>query len=220
MALVLLTVIVVLYALISLQRINALNKSIVKNDIIVQEAADKMFDALLAQDTFEKRFLILKSDDIRALFLKRGEEFRSWLSSLKSLPDNDLPLDQIAELHAHYSNLFYSEIQLVQSQKMEEAYAVSNGELKTTLERLIDTVRTMSLKAKEAQDGKMQQISTIGGTAFATTAVLCAMSILLGAIAGLVVTHHIASSIHKLKVGTQHIAEGNFDFDPENRYPG
>lgn len=215
MALVLLTVIVVLYALISLQRINALNKSIVKNDIIVQEAADKMFDALLAQDTFEKRFLILKSDDIRSLFLKRGEEFRSWLSSLKSLPDNDLPLDEIIKLHARYSSLFYSEIQLVQGKKMEEAYTVSNGELKTILEELIDTVRTMSLRAKEAQDRKMQQISTIGGKAFATTAVLCVMSILLGAIAGLVVTHHIASSIHKLKVGTEHIAEGNFDFDPK-----
>jgi GGDEF domain-containing protein len=32
--------------------------------------------------------------------------------------------------------------------------------------------------------------------------------------AGFVVTHHIASSIHKLKVATEHIAEGNFDYDP------
>ena len=72
----------------------------------------------------------------------------------------------------------------------------------------------MSLAAKEAQDGKMRQISTIGGTAFMTTAMLCIFSIAAGAMAGLVVTHHISSSINKLKVGTEHIAEGNFDFDP------
>ena len=78
MTLVLLTVIVVVYALFSLQRINSLNKSIVQVDIVVQEAADKMLDALLAQDTFEKRYLILRSEDMRNLFSKRGDEFRLW----------------------------------------------------------------------------------------------------------------------------------------------
>jgi diguanylate cyclase (GGDEF)-like protein len=73
----------------------------------------------------------------------------------------------------------------------------------------------MSAAAKESQDTKMKRISTIGGTAFFTTSVLCIFSILAGAIAGLVVTHHISSSINRLKVGTEHIAEGNFDFDPE-----
>ena len=73
MTLAVLTLIVVAYALVSLQRINSLNTSIVKVDVIVQEAADKMLDALLAQDTFEKRYLILKSDDMQRLFTKRDE---------------------------------------------------------------------------------------------------------------------------------------------------
>ena len=89
MALVLLTVIVVVYALFSLQRINNLNKSIVKIDIPTQEAADKMLDAVLAQDTYEKRFLILKSEDMRKLFAKRGDEFRTWLNVLKELPGEE-----------------------------------------------------------------------------------------------------------------------------------
>ncbi|HEX9019658.1 MAG TPA: hypothetical protein VF903_00190, partial [Nitrospirota bacterium] len=65
MTLVALTVIVVSYALVSLQRINNLNTSIVKVDIVVEEAADKMRDALLGQDMYEKRFLILKSRDMQ-----------------------------------------------------------------------------------------------------------------------------------------------------------
>ena len=44
-----LTIIVVVYALISFQRLNHINKSIVNVDIPVQEAADKMLDALLAR---------------------------------------------------------------------------------------------------------------------------------------------------------------------------
>jgi diguanylate cyclase (GGDEF)-like protein len=61
----------------------------------------------------------------------------------------------------------------------------------------------------------MKRIREIGNTAFLTTAGLCLFSIIAGAMAGLVVTHHIASSIHKLKVATEHIAEGNFDYDPQ-----
>jgi GGDEF domain-containing protein/CHASE3 domain sensor protein len=215
MTLVGLTVIVVIYALISLQRINHLNKSIVKTDIIVQEAADKMLDAVLAQDTYEKRFLILKSNDMRSLFSKRAEEFHASLAKLGALPERrGLPLETIDKLQDAYARLFNREIQFIREGKTDKAYATSNGELKRTIEKLIDALRSMSLAAKESQDGKMRQISAIGGTAFLTTALLCIFSIAAGAMAGLVVTHHISSSINKLKIGTEHISEGNFDFDP------
>ncbi len=211
-----LTVVVVIYALISLQRINSLNKGIVKVDIIIQEAADKMLDAVLAQDTYEKRFLILKSNDMRRLFMKRSGEFHTWLATLNALPDRTgLPIETMDSLQHDYAVLFDREIQLVQQKKSDQAYAVSNGKLKNVVDKLIDTLRDMSLAAKSAQARKMKDISTIGGTAFFTTAMLCVFSIVAGAVAGLVVTHHISSSINKLKIGTEHIAEGNFDFDPK-----
>jgi len=58
LVLVVLTVVVVVYALFSLQKLNSWNASIVTIDVPVQEAADKMQEGLLAQDTYEKRFLI------------------------------------------------------------------------------------------------------------------------------------------------------------------
>jgi GGDEF domain-containing protein/CHASE3 domain sensor protein len=216
MTLVGLTVIVVVYALVSLQRINRLNKSIVNIDIMTQEAAERMLDAVLAQDTYEKRYLILKSNDMRRLFFRRGDEFRSNLAPLKHLRGkSEIPVETIASLQDQYQNLFLQEIQLVQQGKTGKAIAISNGELKKVLEKLIDTLRDLSLSAKAAQDNKMKDISAIGGTAFFTTAILCILSIVAGAISGLVVTHHISSSVNKLKIGTEHIAEGNFDFDPQ-----
>jgi diguanylate cyclase (GGDEF)-like protein len=218
MTLVLLTVIVVVYALVSLQRINSLNKSIVKIDIPTQEAADKMLDAVLAQDTYEKRFLILKSEDMRKLFAKRGDEFRTWLKELKDLPGTvAVPVATLESLHGNYTELFSREIKLAQANKNDAAYAISNTSLKGTLDKLLDTLRTMSAHARDSQDFKMRQISSVGDRAFITTAILCLISILVGALAGLVVTHHISSSINKLKVATEHIADGNFDYDPDIR---
>jgi diguanylate cyclase (GGDEF)-like protein len=218
MTLVALTVIVVVYALVSLQRINSLNRSIVRVDVVVEETADRMLDALLAQDTYEKRFLILKSEDMKGLFEKRGTEFQASLDVLRSLPDNNrLPVGTIAALHARYTDLFSREISLVQEKKAEQAALLSNGDLKNTLDRLLETLRTMSVRANAAQDTKMKRISAIGGTAFLTTALLCLFSIAAGALAGLIVTHHISSSLHKLKEATEHIASGNFDYDPDIR---
>jgi len=215
MTLVVLTVIVVAYALVSLQRINTLNTSIVKVDIIVEEASDKMLDALLAQDTYEKRFLILKSSDMKNLFMKRGKEFQGWLDVLRNLPDRDnLPIKPIDALHTKYTDLFTKETRLVRKRAVTQAYVISNRDLKTVLDKLLETLRTLSASAKAAQDSKMKGISLVGGTAFMTTAALCLISILMGAVAGFAVTHHISSSIHKLKVATEHIAEGDFDYDP------
>lgn len=216
MMLVALTVMVVAYALFNLQRINSLNRSIVKADIMVKETTDKMLDSLLGQDMYEKRFLILKSHEMSNLFKKRGEEFNIWLHVLKNLPENStLPIAEIDQLHTRYTDLFMRESNLIRNKNMEMASSVSNNELKKVLDTLIATLRTMSADAKDAEDRKMKQISTIGGTAFLTTAFLCLFSIIAGAIAGLVVTHHISSSIHKLKIATTHIAEGNFDYNPQ-----
>ena len=212
--LVLMTVAVVSYALVSLERINSLNRSIVMVDVIVQETADKMLNALFAQDTFEKRYLILKSSDMRNLFSKRGGEFDSRVRVLKTLPGIEPTAEEIGALHAQYNDLFLQEVALVRAGSMGRAAEVSNQELKGVLEQLIDVLRKTSQNAKESQNRKMREIAAIGGDAFTTTAMLSVLSIVLGLAAGLVVTHHIASSIHRLKLGTEHVAEGNFDFNP------
>jgi diguanylate cyclase (GGDEF)-like protein len=216
MALVALTVLVVAYALVSLQRINNLNRSLVMVDVLVEEASDKMLDALLAQDTYEKRFLILKNRDMQNLFEQRGNEFRTWLDAIKKLPDRtDLPIGLIETLHARYTDLVFREVELVVAGNMEMASALSDHEIKTVMEKLHDTLQRLSADARESQERKMSQISSIGGAAFLTTALLCLFSIVIGAVAGLVVTHHISSSLHKLKEATEQIACGNFDYDPE-----
>ena len=216
MTLVVLTAIVVAYALISLQRINTLNRSIVNVDIKMEEASDKMLDALLGQDMYEKRFLILKSKDMIQLFATRGKEFNTWFAKLKSLPDSSsLPVDKIEKLYRKYTALFAKEILLIRSNKVEQAYAVSNKDLRSVIDKIIETLKAMSSTAKENQDLKMKQISEIGGSAFQTTAVLWLVSIIVGALAALVVTHHISSSVNKLREATERIAEGNFDYDPK-----
>ncbi len=215
MTLVALTVIVVIYALVNLQRMNSLNRSIVKVDIMVKETSDKMVDSLLAQDMYEKRFVILKSSEMVSLFKKRGRQFKAWLVALQNLPEeSDLSLEEIEKLHARYTELFGQEVELIQNKNVAKAIDLSNNDMKKVLDRLVGSLRALSSEAKDAQERKMKQISTIGSMALLTTSILCLISIIAGAVTGLVVTHHISSSLQKLKIATNHISEGNFDYDP------
>jgi GGDEF domain-containing protein/CHASE3 domain sensor protein len=220
MTLVALMVVVVGYVLVNLQRINNLAQSVVNVEIKVKEASDRMFDALLTQETYRRRYLILKSEDMRGLFETRGNEFRTWFAVLKELPNRPelpLPVNTIYRLHNKYTDLVAQEAELIRAKNVNTADAVSNREMKGVLDKLLKTLKTLSISAKESQDDKMKQVSLIGGATFLTTVGLCLFSIIVGVLAGLAVTHHIASSIHKLKEATERIAEGNFDYDPKIR---
>ena len=157
-----LTLIVVVYVLISLQRLNSLNQSIVKVDIAAQEAADKMVDAVLAQDVYEKRYLILKSGEMRDLFYRRGGEFLEQLNRLKGLPDREgLPLERIEEAHRGYNELFLRERRLVERGETARARELSGSELKKANDELIETLKALSAAARRSQDRKRRRIGSI-----------------------------------------------------------
>jgi diguanylate cyclase (GGDEF)-like protein len=214
MVLVVFTIVMVTFALISLQRLNSMNKSIITVDIRVQEASEQMLEAILAQDNYEKRYLILKGNS--DLFWRRGQEFDQWFAVLSSLPDReDLRLKKIKTLYRQYCDLFAKEINLLKHGDAAKAIALSNGQLKNKWTQLFKAIKAMSADAKASEAIKIERVGEIGSFAFFTTALLCAFSIIIGSLAGIIVTRHICSSIHKLSVATEHIAKGHFDYDPQ-----
>ncbi len=215
-ALAVLTAIVVAFALISLLWLNNLNRAIVTVHIPVREASDKMLDAILAQDTYEKRYLILKGGDIRDLFWNRGREFDQLLAGLYRLPDRKgLQLKKIDRLHRQYNDLFIKEVNLLKRGNGAGAIALSNSELKYKWGRLFNQLKAMSAEAKASQEKTMKRISQVSGSSILITMVLYILTIIIGVLTVLVVTHHISSSIHKLNVATEHVAQGYFDYDPQ-----
>jgi GGDEF domain-containing protein/CHASE3 domain sensor protein len=215
LALVILTVGVVAYVLLSLYRLNHLNNEIVRVFIPTQETADKMLDVLVSQDTYEKRYLILREKNIRALFWARAEEFKGLLTRLKKLPGiTPLSLQTITNLHAKYNYFFTKETTFAKAGDIDGAKAISDSELKNTFEKLGQVLRSISAEAQLSQDEIMYAISSMGSSAYNTTLVLCLVSIVVGALFALVITRHIYSSVHKLRLATTQIAEGNFQYDP------
>jgi diguanylate cyclase (GGDEF)-like protein len=213
--LVVLTVSIVAYVLTSLYRINRLNQDIVTIDVPVQAAADKMIEAVLAQNTYEKRYLILRKKDLRHLFWERAKEFDDLLADLQRLqPLEDLSLAEIEKLHVRYGDLYLTMTGHVRSGKIAAAEALSNGEMSSVVERLLDLLRQIPPRAQADRDARTKMINQTIRSSFRTTVALCVISAVFSIVAGLLVTLYITSSLRKLKTASVRVAEGLFDQGP------
>ena len=184
-----------------------------------------MHDALMDQNNYEKRYLILRSNDMMDLFWKRGKEFHQWLNVLKDLRNSKgLMIEEVQELqevstidrlYKEYEEIVTRETDLVKTGKMKKAYLISNVELKRLVDKIASSLGKMSANAKNYEELKMGLISVIGPSVLLRTIILWIISITAGVLIGSLVTYHITSSIHKLIVVTEHIAEGDFDYEPK-----
>jgi GGDEF domain-containing protein len=212
-----LLVIISVYALMNLNRLNALNTSILQTDLPVINASEKMIDVIFAQERYARRYLILGTPDVLNLFSEKKREFEVLLDQVKSTPDGQqLPVDKIASLHQEYVDIL-----LARSSPAD----ISGGSLPKSLEdrikaqqeKIIAVINKMASDALVAQNVKTGKTATIGRIAFKASAVLCALGFFLSLAAAMIITRNISGAIKKLTFATGMISKGQFDHKPDIR---
>jgi diguanylate cyclase (GGDEF)-like protein len=212
-----LTILIALIALSSLQRLNEINNRIINRDVPLVEIGDKMIEALLAQELYGRRSIILKSSEMEALFWKRSEEFENFVREMNRLPEaSGLPLNRLVALHKEYNDLFASGLgtgENVSAQAIED----HERQARQKLEKLIQLVKEIARDARVDQNEKSLETLSIGHSAFWITAGLSLGGLLLGVFIALILTRNISRSINQLKLSTWEISGGKFDHLPEVR---
>lgn len=207
------TLLIALFALSSLDQLNAINYSITQRDIPLVELTDRIMENLLAQELFAGRSVILKSPDLGALFWKRNEEFEKLILQFRTLPQPEtLPIAQLTALHEEYTQFFKQEFNRRGSRPLPAGE--SEKRIKGKQEEIIQLLKKISWAAKQDQIKKNQMISEAGKRAFWVLAGLCVGGILLGVLVALVITRNISGPIRQLKLSTKEISEGKFDHLP------
>ena len=212
-----LTILIALIALSNLRRLNEINNRIIERDVPLVEMSDKLVEALLAQELYGRRFFILRSPEMEALFWKRSEEFRKLLQQMGDLPDvSSLPLARLTTLHEEYDHLFKTALEK-KGDLSNPAFQDPDEQIRRRQEELIQLVEGISRDARKDQNEKSLKTLSVGHSAFWTTAGLSMGALLLGIVIALVITRNISRSIGQLKRSTQEISGGKFDHLPEVR---
>ncbi len=209
----LLTVMASTYAIFSLRQLNELAYGIIHHDFFVVETSKKMMDALLAQESAERRFVILKDPAIAEIFRERNREFAQTLQDFSGhlVPGDTDIHTQMLSLTRKQGTLFEQVVTLVAENRMQEAMSLSEGDAKKIIESLAFQVRAMQRKAEKNIDIRMNLMRMQGANAARITIVLTVVSLVAGFTLALMITYHISAPLKKLEKATSLIAEGNFD---------
>lgn len=209
------TIIIAVYVLSSLERINRINNSIVNKTVPLMNTAERMEDTLLSQELYGRRYVILKSPEMLDLFLKKNEEFDLQVKEIERMLPKDLSVELLASGHIEYKNLFVEGFKHLEDPSLlAKKY---DRAIKKKQKELLELIEKISIGARRDQNEKTLMITSIGTIAFRTAIVLCVLGILLGIGTAMLITRNIAGSINKLKLATKQISEGSFDNLPRVR---
>ncbi len=203
------------YALFSLNTISGISDSMVKRDFPLMESVDKMTENLLAQDLYEKRFMVFRDPAIKSLFDDHGNEFREWLDRYKtySLGEQDF-FPNLAKLHRDYEEWSKKEMDLLEHGQDQEASVISKGVLNEKMDGLVKNLKAVAGQVRTEHNEKILQTYRIGQHAFSVTILLCFVSGVFGLGFATLLIYNLSVSIRRLKEATRFIAEGEFDRIP------
>lgn len=216
----LLTVLAGAYALFSLQRIHQVAHDITQHNFAVIEQSKKLTDALLAQESAEKRYLILKDPLLEQIFLQRSREFEETLGHIRSLSldrTTQRTFDEIQKFHQQLHDTFIEEVALVQNDQMPEAQALSESIAGDAIDEIAKRLRTVQIQTDRSITEKMNQMTRRGRGAVNITLALALLSLLLGVTLALLITRNISKPLQQLQKAAGMIAEGNLDHHIEAR---
>ncbi|MCG6534293.1 MAG: cell wall metabolism sensor histidine kinase WalK, partial [Syntrophales bacterium LBB04] len=215
LAMALLAILASAYAIFSLQNLNELAYAIIDEDFLVVDTGKKMMDALLAQESAEKRYLIFKDPSIAELFWSRSHEFNDSLENLRknSIPGMAKTLSQLSLLHKQHDELFNQTVTLVTGNHIEDATKISETDSQRAIEDMATMLRDIRTKAENNIDTRMNLIKTRGIRASRMTITLSAIGLIIGLVVALLITYNISRPLKELKKATEQIAEGKFEYN-------
>ncbi|HSA97275.1 MAG TPA: diguanylate cyclase [Acidobacteriota bacterium] len=212
--LVILTVLMAVYALASLARLNAINRSIVQRDIPTLLAADKMIGSVYSQELHGDRYMILRSAQNMQLYEGERQEFEKQVRSVRRLPGADkTTIDRLSGLHAEYDQMFAAWFK--SKETLVPGQAVSPKRIGEKQNELVGLLRDLSAQTSADLNAKTRTASVIGSQSSRIYLVFCIFSLMIGLGAALAITRNISGAVIRLKNATHEISKGKFDYVPD-----
>lgn len=210
----LLTVLASAYALVSLQGLSGVAYNITHNHFVVMENSKKMMDTLLAQESAEKKYLILKDPELEQIFWQRSQDFQKALAEMRLLKLDRKTKNAVTEMEAlqnRFIKSFSEEVLLVQSGQLQEAQAISNSDTRTAIDDMASKLRNIQKNVDQAINNEMSLIAKRGSMAVNITLGIGLLSLILGVALALIITRNISKPLQQLQKAAGLIAEGHLD---------
>jgi diguanylate cyclase (GGDEF)-like protein len=216
-SLLVLLVIISVYALMNLNRLNAINSSILQTDLPVILVSEKLVDLIFAEELYARRYMVFQTPDMLDIVTYKKAAFENLLNRIKSVPEKrNFPVEKISMLHHQYIKLLREGAKSITapSSSMPKQF---EDKIKVYQDDMIAAIKAMVEDARQDQNEKTAMTADIGTFAFKAVKVFCAFGLILSFAAAMIITRNISGAIKKLKYATEMIANGEFNHKPDIR---
>ncbi len=204
-----------IYAIIQLSHLENVTKSILAVDYRLIEYEQKMSDHLLSMMRYEKKFVILKDEELYNNYQLSKNSFNNHLEQALPLANTDRSIDIINNIrnsYQHYLALFDTEAMHLRS---GTDYSADNfkKEKESSINGLIRSLRELRNYAQQSTYIKVRKVGEAEVNSSNVAIIIGMISLVLGVVISIFITITITKPLAIIKKKTREIAKGNFGDD-------
>lgn len=203
------------YAIVRLRQMDAVTKSILTVDSLLNSYNEKLTDTLLDQARNEKKFIILKDRSLYDRFLEGGKDFQNRIVEALTLP---LPepsikvLEDVRRTHSAYGALLAEEASYFPegSDYPQEKYTAEKERL---VNRMVKALASLKDLNQRGVNDKIQRLDSMGEKTRRAATLISWAALLVAVIISIVITRSITTPVFTMKAKASRIAAGDLEGD-------
>jgi len=210
-----------LYFIHHLNKMNEITRSIITNDTTIYEYANQLSDALLSEVRSDRKYVVLKDEELHVNYLETQKEFNQLMNEAFSKATSEEMKHffyTIGVQHQNFSHLVKGERDLIRGARQypEEKYA---EEKKKISDNIIDQLKNIRQTSEQNIFAKIRNLSETGVKARQISIMISVFALSTGLLIAIIITRSIKKPLDVMRAKTIEISQGNFKADLEVNSP-
>jgi len=210
-----------LYFIYQLNRFNQVTRSIILNDTTILEYANQLSDVLLSESRYDRKFVVLKDDNLYNSYLEAKNEFDRLLNVAMADANSEAIqhiLYSINIQHRRFNRLVNLERELIRVAKTYETEEYAR-EKKETADFIIEEIKKIRATSEKNAFTKIVELSRQSDKAQNVSIMISILALSAGLIIAFIITRSIKKPLDVMRAKTVKISRGDFKGDLEVTSP-
>ena len=206
-----------LYFIYHLGQFNQITRSIILNDTSIFEYSNQLSDALLSESRHDRKFVVLKDEELHENYLQAKDEFNQLLNeALTKATSEEMKhfFYTISLQHQSFGRLVNVERELIRIAKSYPTEKYS-ADKKKVADDIIKQLKNIRQTSENNIFTKIIDLSEQGDKARNVSIMISVFALSIGLIIAFIITRSIKKPLDVMRAKTVEISQGNFRGDLE-----
>ncbi len=214
---ILMVLVVSIFSISTIYKLNQISKGVAFRSETIRSQGKRLQELVLSMQESEKKFVLLKKEEYRDVFMESAIEFSATLKGLQDVIEDPGVADEIRRSGGFFETYRYI-VENALSQGGEEAtkkLASISDLTEDVADGIISGIDQALAMNEESIDASLSKLEARGAAAGNLAVVICSLSIVVGTLSYFYLRRTITKPVQLLEKATRHVSKGEFDHQVE-----